>query len=582
MIMSPRLSLAKKSDDETPGVATPPEPTEPAPVEPAAPADAVAVAPAAKSRTGLLIGLIAGGAALVLIAVIAVIALVLPGILRGGSGDNAADVADIAGEPEDTWKFDWVGDADEQFLEDAPEIAAVGDRQALIWASFDSYAYSDTQGNSAGWYEGYDEQYVDGYDAGLEYEADYQAWFDDTSFTLELPRDEDYYPEGAYGNYDEWLGFDDGFWDARLGEDEGYSKKEKPVDPDYTPTITLLDTITGDAAWTVDLAEAIDGVDYTSSFYAFDIEGSNAVAVSTTTTDGDTTSYSVVALAKSDGEVISELESDGPTGVEAFDGDIIVTTSDEDGEDTSVARYAVDGLDDDPKWEEDGPDSSYGASVFALGTDFLEVIGDDEGVILSGSTGKEADFGDDVDFSVTYTYAGGQLIRSERSDDSTEIEGWNTDDDSTWDDSIEADYAQIVDGTIFTAEADGDRYTGLVAINPSNGEPLWAEAWDDEFDGVYGVRNGKVLVVSGTKLIVLDAGNGEALFSQKLGDVSGFYEGANAYYVSSDDELVAYGYSEKGDIWSFDVDDDQDVVAIGRSLGLVDHDKGTLHGLAAK
>lgn len=574
MITSPRRSLAKKADDETPGVVPQPEPDAANPVEPAE-------APA-KSRTGLLLGLIAGGAALVLVAVVAVIALLLPGILRGGSGDNPPDVADIAAEPEATWTFDWVGDADEQFLDDDPEIAAVGDKQALVWASFDSYAYSDSQGNVAGWYEGYDEQYDDGYAAGLEYEKAYSAWLDDTTFSTAFPVDEDFYPEGAYGNFEEWLGFDDGFWDARLGEDDGYSKKEKPVAPDYTPTITLLDTATGDAVWTVDLADAIDGVDYTSTFYAFDVEGSDAVAVSTTTTVGDTTAYSVVALAKSNGQVISKLESDGPTGVEAFGGDIIVTSSDKGGEDTSVARFAVDGLDGDPKWQADGPDSSYGASVFALGSEFLEVIGDDEGVILFGSTGRNAEFGSDVDFSTTYEYAGGQLVRSERSDDSTKVEGWSSDDDSTWTGSVTADYAQIVDGTIFTADAEGDGYSGLVAINPSDGEPLWSEAWDGEFDGVYGVRDGKVLVVSRTKLIILDAGNGVALFSQKLGDVSGFYEGVDGYYVASDETLVAYGYGAKGSVWSFDVDDDQDIIAIGRSLGLVDHDKGTLRGLAAK
>jgi len=565
MIRSMRLVFAKTSNDATPAAV---------PAETSSQPD--------RSRAIRRPGVIVGGAVLAVVAVVAVLALVLPGLLRAGSGDGPPDVADITAKPKTTWTFDWVGDADEQFLEDDPETAPVGDRQALIWASFDSYAYSDSQGSAAGWYEGYDEQYADGYAAGLEYEKAYSDWFDDTTFSKPLPDDEDYYPNGAYGNFDEWLGFDDGFWDARLGEDEGYSKKEKPVEPDYEPTITLLDTTTGEVVWTINLAEAVPGVDYSSTFYAFDVEESNAVAVSSSTTSGDTTSYSVVTLARSTGEVLSALESDGPTGVESFDGDLIVTSSDVGGDGTSVARYAVDGLGDEPKWQADGPASSFGASVFALGTDFVEVIGDDEGVILSGASGERAPFGADVDFAVTYDYAGSRLIRSERSDDSTTIDGWTTDDDSIWRDPITADYAQIIDGMVFTADADGDAYTDLVAVSPANGEPLWSDPWNGGFDGVYGVRDGTVLVVSGARLITLDAATGEALFSQKLGAVSGFYQGASSFYVATDNELIAYGYREKGATWSFKLGDDQDVLAVGRSLGLVDHDARTLRGLAPK
>ena len=126
-----------------------------------------------------------------LLAVVAVVALVLPRVLGDGAAANLPDVADIASEPRTTWTFDWVGEADPEFIDDAPDIATVGDSHALVWASFDSQAFADSQSDSAGWYEGYDEHYSAGYRAGLAYEIDYQQWFDDTTFSKPLPRDED-------------------------------------------------------------------------------------------------------------------------------------------------------------------------------------------------------------------------------------------------------------------------------------------------------------------------------------------------------------------------------------------------------
>lgn len=535
----------------------------------------------ARSDNRLVIGLIAGSAALVGVVVLLVVTLVLPRFLGAGSTAALPDVADIGSAPKATWSFDWVGDADAEFLDDAPVIAPVGDDLALVWASFDSYGFADSQGDSAGWYEGYDAQYGDGFAAGLEYEADYARWFDDTTFAMPLPRDEDYYPEGAYGDFEAWLGFDDGFWDARLGEPEGFSQKNKPVDPAYSPTITLLDVSSGDVRWTVDLTEVIDNVDFSSSFYAIDVPGSDVIAVSASHTEADKDArYSVVTLAKSDGALVSEFDSPGVVSMVALDGDVVVASGEPDGDDTTVARYEAAALDGKPSWEQRGPESSFGVTITTLGSEFLQVLGDDEGVVLQGASGNEADFGDDVDFAVEYAYAGDQLVRIDRSDDATRIEGWTTTGSSSWSDAVEADLARVVDDMIVIAEADGDSFADLTALDPSNGSPLWSEPWDGDFDGLYGVRDGSLLLASGSRLVMLDAASGVARFSQKLGDASALYEGSEAYYVATAEALTAYHYGAKGQRWSIELSDGQSVISIGRSLGLIDADEGTLRGLA--
>jgi len=121
----------------------------------------------------------------------------------------------------------------------------------------------------------------------------------------------------------------------------------------------------------------------------------------------------------------------------------------------------------------------------------------------------------------------------------------------------------------------------LQRIDPSNGSEKWGDTYDDEFDYVIGVQGSSILLASGTKIIVLDAGNGEEKFSQKAGDFYGAYEGANQYYVYTGDELAAYSYGEKGDVWTLDIDESEGIVKVGNHLALLDYDKGTLNGLGS-
>jgi hypothetical protein len=597
-IPSNRLRMVDTPDAPTPG-AVPPvvPPVAPpgytAPAAAAAPAagPAVPVAPAAPGgpkqpmSKGLLIGLIAGGAALIVVAIVAVVALVLPSLL-GGSTDTV-QVADLADEPDTTWKFDWVGDNDQEFLDSAPRTVAVGDDMALVWADFDYYAYSDSQGNSYGWYEGYNEQYSEGYDAGLEYAVDYEAYWDDFSGDVPYPDQEDYFPEGAYDDYDgEFRGFSDGFYDAAYDQGEGYSELEEPVEPDFTPTLTLLNVVNGDEVWTIDLADAIDGADYQSSLSAIDIEDSNAIVISAAVIDGDSYTTTAAALDKGTGEVISSIEADGAIYAASFGGDVLLAVDAKDKGDFVLGRYSVNALDDDPKWDTDVQET-YGMRVLG---DFVQVTGtssSDEAEVYDANTGEDAKWDgdqptDDGD-SVTNYLVNSQLIRVEGDDKGYQVDGINFEGDSVWDDSVESEMAPFTyQGAIFVAEEDGDAYSELQRINPSNGSEMWSDPYGDEFDYVLGVQGNSLLLTTGSKIVVLDLGSGEERFTQKSDDLYNIWLGANQYYAFTGDELAAYSYGEKGDVWTLKVDDSEDIKVLGKHFVLVDSDKGTLNGLGVK
>jgi hypothetical protein len=563
MIKSTRLRSVDTPDAETPGAAKAPAPS-------AAATDA-AVAPTHATPKGLVIGLIAGGAVLLVVAIVAVIALVLYGF-SGRSAVTASTVVDINAAPVETWNYDFVGSADKTYIGTEPSVVAVGSDKALVWSSFDYSSFLADQGNSEGWYSGYDADYSDGYAAGEQYSTDYQIWYDDPTTTSDtMPDSSDYFTSDA-------LGFSDGFSDAQDGNGEGYSQKVKPAEPDYTPSLALVNVTNGDVIWNVDLSDAIDGVDYTSSIEAYDIDGSNAIVVQASIADGDTTTYVIAALSTSTGEVISSANYDVYSSVAAVGGDVIVATTAVDGSDATVGRYSVDALDDNPKWEAD----TDAVNFITVENNYIFVTMQDSGEVLHASDGKEADFGDDLD-TASYYFIGNQLVREESTDRGYQIEGYGLDGDPTWKDTVDADMTWLSNGVILTADANSDGgFSGLMRIDPSNGSEQWDDTYDQDFDGVAGVVGNSVILISGKDAHILDLGNGQEKLRQRVGELNNFFLGDGQYYVVSGQKLTAYSYGDKGSVWKFTIDDTESVTQIGRQLAVVNSDKGKLYGLAAK
>src|SRR5690606_20589866 len=98
---------------------------------------------------------------------------------------------------------------------------------------------------------------------------------------------------------------------------------------------------------------------------------------------------SVVTLNKSNGEVLSTFEGENIASVADFGGDVIIGASDEDGDDATIARFGVNDLDGDPKWEAD-VDSILYASVL---DNFVVVTGSDEGEVFNANDGSKAKWG---------------------------------------------------------------------------------------------------------------------------------------------------------------------------------------------
>jgi hypothetical protein len=566
MIRSRRIGWVEKPGSAMSGASTPDaaKPPSPAPKEPA--------------NRGIFLILVGGGV-LALILAIAVIVLLLLPALRGAAPDPT-DVVDVTSEPETTWRYDWVGSNDTAYLDDSPGITAVGTDQALVWPVFDYSAYTDAEGASLGWYEGYDEQYDEGYAAGLGYLEAEAAYRNDTEpYTVPSPNMQDYFPEGVYENYDKFLGFQDGFYDAANERGDGTSKKLEPVDPGFTPTVALVNALTGDEAWKIDLSEAIDGADYASSFSAYDIAGSDAVAIIASSMQGSSVGYSLVTLDKRNGNVLSTLSSAGQIDVAAFDGDVIVSTADENAANTTIGRYTVDSVNDNARWSV----AVEGTPILYTEGDFVVAYGENTGAVFDGSTGKKATWGDDINYSVYYQFIGDQLVRGESNTDGDEyeIEGWNADGTSRWQSPITAQYVTVLDGSIFTAELRGDGYSNLQRVNPADGKDMWPAAYAPEFDTFLGVQGSTLLVSRATTVVLIDLATGKERLSQKVGDFYDVYEGTSLYYVPAGDELVAYGYAENGEVWSFGLGDSQAITTLGRHLVLIDYDKAALYGLAA-
>ena len=526
-------------------------------------------------RTRLIVAAVAGVA---LLGGAAVAALVLPQLF-GPKFSDETDVSDILSEPHVAWTYDWVGENDREFLDETPQATEIGDGRALVWASFDYSAFLDAHGSS-GWYQGYDEHYDVGFDAGEQYAGDVEEYNADTyPYTVPAPHEEDFFPEGAYDNYVEFLGFQDGFADGRAGKTIGTSREEAPPTPNFTPAVTAVDTTNGAVLWTVDLAGIVEGVDYSSSYYAQEIEGSNAVALYISTYGGADAAYVVIALDTETGAVLSRLASTEPASGASLDGDLVLATPDATGESTRVARYSPTGLAGDPEWSTDVDGSAY----LTVGEGFVIVQGSENGTVLNGSNGSAAGWGQDIDYTIGYAFVGSQLVRIETTEsaDRYRVEGWSTQGASSWSEPLTVSYFELTDTALFSSEASEGGYSGLQRVDPATGTAVWKEPFADSFDSVLGVQGDSVLLQrGGTIIIVLDRDTGDEKFRENPGNFAVAFEGSTLYYVPVAGALTAYKYSGPGEVWSLSLTDAQSVTVAGGRLAIVDFEAGTLSGLA--
>ncbi|HWH25167.1 MAG TPA: hypothetical protein VNT53_00780 [Pseudolysinimonas sp.] len=569
---------AAPASDATPADSTPTAETNPT-VDPAPTAELPA-------RSGLklpvLLGII-GGAIVVVIALVLVAVLVVVPLFAPKSSTQVL-VKDLTEEPDELWTYDYTAGNDGDSVSGA-QFIPIGSGKILVVPSFDTS--SQSSGGSS-WYEGYDDDYDQGFDAGTEYAAAVDAYLQDLSST-EYPDTEDYWPfDGSYDDYDyeNYAGFYDGFSDGRNGDEAGTSQAEKPVEPDFTPTLALVDAKSGDEIWTIDISKLDKKVTFESIVDAFAIEGTNylGVVAAHQTDDGGAES-TVTTVDLSSGKRVSQAKFDSFATAFDANGQVVVIeteiTDDGDAGDSTMSSLNPGNLDDDARWETDVE----GYTGYALGK-FVAVTpsdSDKEGAVYDLATGKEADFGDDLGSDVEYAFVGDQLIRLEYSEDgdSVEVDGINTQGKSVWKKSVDADDAWVTDNEIFIADSTGDdAYESLQRLNVSNGEEVWKDTYDDEFLYV-DVAAGAVVLGTEKGITVVNLGSGEEVYSEKS-DASSSFTGSSQFYLAGDGELSAYKPTEDGDIWSFDYDDDEEITQIGQYLAVLNDSKDEVTLLGVK
>lgn len=538
--------------------------------------------------------LVATGAVVVVAAVGVTLALVLQG--DGSSAEQTVPrVVDLATKPTAAWTVDLLDDADSAYV--ATEIpVAVGDDLALVWSTFDSYTWDMEQTDSSGWYEDFDAHYDRGVIDGTAYlaaeEAAEQLYEDDWSADVDWPQYADYWPADFVGDWDDYnydyLGYYAGFEDIAYGNDVDESRIPAPEAIDFVPSVTLLDVTDGQERWTADLVSVEPDVDHSWFVNAVSLDGGATVAVSmvsgwdNVSTDQRTT---IGTLDVSDGSVISTTSVDGIASIHGLDGALLVVS--DSGEDVDVrvmSRLDPTSLDADPLWESEIDALAY-PSTFAAGQISLS---DDEGVevlsTLDGTTVWEGERLLSVGSSV--------LTLEEESEDSSTytLEAITEDGDSPWEEPLEVAAAWSVDGYLFTAAKGSGAdysdagYTKIQRVNPATGEELW-DAAVDEVSYIVGVSEGTVVAIADGRLVLVDLRKGEETASYKIKDADSGAEawlGTENVYISAGGSLLAYSLADDGKQWSYGIDDDAYVNAIGRHLTFWNYASGELSGLGVK
>ncbi|MFC4222552.1 variant leucine-rich repeat-containing protein [Lysinibacter cavernae] len=559
--------------------------------------------PAKKSKKGLIIGLSAGGA-VVIAAIVAICILVLPNLFGGSAASASGAVVDLYNEPKEGPDLSWPDDGDD-FTASGYSPSAI-DGSVLLWNTsaaggsdydlsdlgLDDYDLDDLDlgdyESESRWYEGYDEDYADGFADGEKFlatgESDYYSWLE---------------TNGTYDRYMELTGYWDGFYDGSSGLEFGFLAEKKPSgssskdsdskdkdskdsdskksDEATAGSIASANLDSGDEDWNVNVGDA-SGHDDAQVVSAAALPGSNSVFVLTYSVADDEST--LLALSAKKGDVSSKADIDGAASAISVvtDSRVLVTSADE------FLAYDADDLDSDTVWSED-LDSKYSFPV-KIGDDYVAL--DDKVVNLSD--GKKAPFGSDMDDEVSYRgLAGTDIVFRTEAKSSTDttynIERWDVKNDkSMWDDALKGSYVTGTEdfAVLMTYNKKGEFET--VRINLSNG----SEEWKDEVksDGVVGILNGLLVVIDGKKVVGY-ANPDDEKFSFKSGiddsDSGSFGSapilGSDTFYLSDSDTLTGFKASDEGEMWSMDLDDGDAVAQVGDRIVIMNTEDASMRVL---
>lgn len=547
---------------------------------------------AGRGRERFILPLAIGGGVLVLTAVAALAAIffVIPALLASPATAAEADVADIASEPDAIWDLDY---GDSSNFPATPVVAALDDEAVLLLDTLDTDAYQEANAGSSSWYEGYADDYGQGYDAGVAYGEAYEAWLEDYSGDVPYPEYSDYWPfEGSYedsGHQGWW----DGVSDGENGEELGANAAAEPTPTGLGPSLRRVDLDNGEEVWSLDLQSVFDDTDAETVYSVVPIEGSSRVAVAASSgASGGGVSSGIAVIDIGSGEVVSQMDRDAYAFITTGEGAVfaIFVTLDESSspDGGTIERLESSDVGADATWSQDFDDVYF--SIVPAG-DYLLVTGNDTdgervGDAFAMSDGERARWGDDIDASVSYAPLADGILRVETDDAGDSVlELLDLRGESVWGDELETEAHWVIDDTLVTASDNGEGYDRLSVIDAATGKDRWSGGFRDTFSAPLAIFRDTLLVAGedGDEVVAVRLGSGEEVESYKTGSFETVLTGNDLFYVVADDELSAYGLDEGRDVWSIDVDGDggERIMLLGRRLALDDTEKDRISLLAA-
>lgn len=502
---------------------------------------------------------------------------------------------DIATEPVVAWSRDLTDGAVSEFVSSATPVA-VGDDQALVWATFDTHAWESAQAGSWTWYVDFDAHYDLGVAAGTAFrEAEKAA---DLSYGVvegfEWPVHEDFWPEQFPGAWDstapEYAGFHAGFDDAINLSTGEPGRVQAPAIVDFDPTITLIDLTDGSEQWRVELASIEPEIDHAWHVDAVSLDDGATIAVTFFETFVQEADYRVVAttiatLDAADGSVLSTVVTEENTSIHGVGDALLMMSEGEGGRGPSILRR-VDptALDADPLWERwlSGLESS-DVDIFTAGQ--VSLLDYDSMAVVSLADGAVLWEGEDA------VSAGANLLSINREGlyAVTGVEAIDSKGESAWERPLEVAGVWSVDGHVFTAATSVGHefdpgYATIQRVDPATGEGLWGTPVD-KLHHVLGVRAGSVVAIASDRLVLLDPQTGAEKVGYTFDGMDGTepaWLGTDNVYIRTDDSLLAYSLGADGLLWTFVVPGDASVIMIGQHLALIDAEAGTLSGLGVR